>query len=326
MNNGIIFSIIVPVYNAKKYLKYCITSIIKNYIKDRLEVLLIDDGSKDDSGAICDAYSEKYEFIHTYHQQNRGAASARNLGVKKAIGQYVLFVDADDYIQEGVLQQVLLSIQNSYKTFYILKAYKVFDNGKKELINKWEKPENNYSKEKWIAWFSTFPKYPGSACDKMVERRLLTEHNIWFEEGRTAEDLYWVLQCIVYAKSYDALEMDYYYYRKDVKESVTNNISKMNLQDMLHAVSLGIEFANAFPKYRDYMYSMLAYEVEVMIYLYGKLDKAERQKVKDSVLEQKWLLAYRQTKRTKIIRYMLQLFGINGCTDILNTVRKIVRR
>lgn len=102
------FSIIVPVYNVEKYLNRCIDSILSQAFKD-FEVLLIDDGSKDKSGVICDEYAKKDNRVRVFHKGNGGVSSARNVGLDEAEGEWVCFVDSDDYL----LPTALLNIQNA---------------------------------------------------------------------------------------------------------------------------------------------------------------------------------------------------------------------
>ncbi|WP_455970804.1 glycosyltransferase family 2 protein [Bacteroides congonensis] len=99
-------SIIVPIYKAEKFLPRCIESIIKQTYKG-WELLLIDDGSPDNSGAICDEYAQKEPRIKVFHKENGGVSSARNLGIEKAVGEWVSFVDADDYISINYCEAVI---------------------------------------------------------------------------------------------------------------------------------------------------------------------------------------------------------------------------
>ena len=96
-------SVIVPVYNTGEYLDRCINSIINQSFKE-YEIILIDDGSNDGSGKICDKYASEFSFVKTYHQPNDGVSSARNLGIEKSSGEYIAFCDSDDYIDSGFLQ------------------------------------------------------------------------------------------------------------------------------------------------------------------------------------------------------------------------------
>ena len=99
-------SVIVPVYNAEKYLSRCIDSILAQTFTN-FELLLINDGSKDNSGKICDEYAAKDSRVHVFHKENGGASAARNYGLDKAVGKYICFVDADDWVNKDYLEKLL---------------------------------------------------------------------------------------------------------------------------------------------------------------------------------------------------------------------------
>ncbi|MCR5636950.1 MAG: glycosyltransferase [Clostridiales bacterium] len=107
-----LISVIVPVYNAEKTLEYCIRSILEQTFED-FELLLIDDGSKDRSAEICDAFAEKDNRITVIRKENGGVSSARNTGIKNASGKYICFADSDDYISNKYLQ-ALIDAKNKY--------------------------------------------------------------------------------------------------------------------------------------------------------------------------------------------------------------------
>ena len=104
-------SIIVPVYNAEEYLNRCVDSILSQTMTD-FELLLIDDGSKDDSGRICDEYSEKDARVRVFHKPNGGVSSARNLGLDNAKGKWITFVDADDRCSCNYLEHLLSKVKD----------------------------------------------------------------------------------------------------------------------------------------------------------------------------------------------------------------------
>ena len=108
-----VISVIVPVYNVEPYLAQCINSILSQSFED-FEVLLVDDGSKDKSGAICDEYAARDSRIRAFHKENGGPSAARNFGLNQAIGQYVIFQDADDYLidNEAYLKLITYAVQN----------------------------------------------------------------------------------------------------------------------------------------------------------------------------------------------------------------------
>ena len=104
--NNILISIIIPVYNVEKYLSKCIESVIHQTYKE-LEIILVDDGSKDNSGKICDSYAEKDDRIIVVHQSNMGLSAARNKGLDNARGSFIGFVDSDDYVEPTMYEDML---------------------------------------------------------------------------------------------------------------------------------------------------------------------------------------------------------------------------
>ena len=100
-------SVIIPVYNVEPYLHRCIDSVIAQDMSDEIELLLVDDGSKDASGAICDEYASKYSWIHAFHIPNGGVGNARNYGIEHVQGEYFTFIDSDDFIDPGFYKEVL---------------------------------------------------------------------------------------------------------------------------------------------------------------------------------------------------------------------------
>ncbi len=121
-----LISVIVPIYNSEKYLNRCIESIV-NQTYDNLEILLIDDGSIDNSPKICDEWKEKDKRIKVYHQKNSGVSMARNKGIKEAHGKYIAFIDSDDYIDKN-MYQILLSTLKKEKSNIAICNYYIFDN------------------------------------------------------------------------------------------------------------------------------------------------------------------------------------------------------
>lgn len=128
-----LLSIIIPVYNAEKYLKDCIDSILKQSFAD-FELLLIDDGSIDSSGLICDSYAQKDERVKSFHLENGGPSRARNYGMQEANGEYIEFVDADDQLCEDSLQKLAICANRNHPDM-IIAGSEIWDSdNKKELL------------------------------------------------------------------------------------------------------------------------------------------------------------------------------------------------
>ena len=123
-----LLSIIVPVYNADKYLNRCIESLINMYVSD-IEIILVDDGSTDKSGDICDEYAHKDDRIRVIHKENSGVSAARNLGISIASGYWLAFVDSDDYVDNNIFRELLNCNDLNIESLGIQQAAMVRDNG-----------------------------------------------------------------------------------------------------------------------------------------------------------------------------------------------------
>lgn len=127
----ILLSIIIPVYNAAKYISRCLDSVINQSLKN-IEVILIDDGSIDESGAICDKYAELDNRIKVVHQKNSGVSAARNIGLDMAVGKYIGFVDSDDWIDTDMFKALLMEAEKSGADVTMCDATTIYSNGKFE--------------------------------------------------------------------------------------------------------------------------------------------------------------------------------------------------
>ena len=179
-------SIVIPVYNVEKYLKRCIQSIL-NQTYENIEVLLIDDGSKDSSGDLCDRLAIKDERIVVIHQKNAGQAVARNSGLDVAKGEWICFVDSDDYVKEDFVEYLLKMVLNSeVKMGFCKVVHKDFLNRKEEE----EESENilKYDRKKTTKYILEGRcGFTASACRGIYHRSLFED--IRFMPGRLYEDL-----------------------------------------------------------------------------------------------------------------------------------------
>lgn len=129
-------SVVVPVYNAEKYLVECIESIINQSIAfDEIQVVLVNDGSSDDSLSICNSYSEKYENVVVINQKNKGVSAARNNGIKASSGKYIMLLDSDDVISSNTINDLLTFFENNYNKIEIITYPICYLKGKSVLLN-----------------------------------------------------------------------------------------------------------------------------------------------------------------------------------------------
>lgn len=296
-------SIIIPVYNVEQYLEKCIKSIINKKI-DNYEIILIDDGSTDASGAICDEYSRKYKKIRTIHQENKGLSSARNTGIINSTGEYLMFVDSDDFISKGVnLKKIVNDLKydvTQYKWIYYYEnnnKYVYFPNHKKfngEIID----ILNERIKD------GTFSV---SACDKIVKRKIIIENKIFFKEGILSEDLDWSLRLYLKIETIEDINKDVYVYRQQRKGSITNKIGTKNIIDLYNIIKYWYEFEYENKKYQDAYLNYLAYHYVILLTIINK--KNCDKEMKKNIYSLINLLNYSENNKVKYCNKLFKIFG-----------------
>ena len=183
------FSIIIPVYNKEQYIQKCIDSIIAQTFED-FEVIVVNDGSTDSSKKILESITDSRFRVITI--PNRGVSNARNIGLQKAIGEYILFIDADDYINNDYCYIINKEIKQSNTDLLIFGLTKIFDDKtqRKIIPNKCGIIDNDDFKDSFLTEFERLEGIYGYICNKAVKRSFVSNHNITFDCSiKLAEDL-----------------------------------------------------------------------------------------------------------------------------------------
>jgi glycosyltransferase involved in cell wall biosynthesis len=321
-------SIIIPVYNTSKYLKQCIESVLSQEYKD-YEIILVDDGSTDSSGDICDFYSSTYGFIMTIHKENGGLSDARNIGLKHAKGDFVLFIDSDDYISQGSLLSVQNTIEeNSDVDVVFLEAIKVFPNGRTVPLRDGYRKEAIYNKsqDSVLEHLAELPKFPGSACTKLIKRSLIKNNNLFFEKNQLSEDIDWTIRLLITAKSFNYCPNYYYCYRQNRVGSITNTANIRNVKSLLGIIRKWSRNPKDQKENNDlqkYINAFLSYEYIMILLLYGSLKSKEKMIVKRDIKSYSWLLKVSESRKIKIVRLLFTFLGIETVSYMLFTYQKL---
>ena len=206
-------SIVVPVYNVEKYLRECVDSLLAQDFQD-CEILLVDDGSTDSSGDMCDAYARQDGRIRVIHQENQGLSGARNTGIEAAQGEYLLFVDSDDYLPEGTLSTLHALAVEHDADFVAGTFLRLFENGSLrpprmrdpihgvEVYTGYDKMDN----------YIRVPKQTNAVWGKLFARELF--HETRFPVGKLFEDVYVTYQLVHDARRIVLTEKPSYVYRR----------------------------------------------------------------------------------------------------------------
>lgn len=233
-----LISVIVPIYNVEKYLRKCIESILLQHYKN-LEVILVDDGSPDNCGAICDEYAKKDSRVRVIHKENGGLSSARNAGIDAAKGDYIGFIDSDDTIESFMYQKLMDSILVNDTKISVCTFNYIFDDGKK-LAKPNLGEDRKFDFYHAMIEMNSHRLFDMGACTKLFSIDLF--NNIRFPEGKLSEDFYIMYKIFDKAQyvSYVATPCYNYFQRKN---SITHN-TKIN-HDHEYAAKEQMEYLNS---------------------------------------------------------------------------------
>ncbi|TVY07219.1 glycosyltransferase family 2 protein [Paenibacillus cremeus] len=225
--NEILVSIIVPVYNNEEYLPYCIESILGQSYSN-FELILVDDGSKDNGNTICRKFEFQDKRVKVYYQQNSGASAARNLGIENASGKYLMFVDADDYIEKDMLQLLIETAEHENADFVMCGMMVDTYNSQGDLILS----VKHNMRHRIILGNINIPinildlveneKINGPCC-KLIKTYIVKMNDIRMPHHISLqEDLYFNLKVLEHANKVCVIESTLYHYNKRPGESVTS--------------------------------------------------------------------------------------------------------
>lgn len=226
-------SIIVPVYNVEKYIEKCLKSLISQSYKN-IEIILIDDGSKDNSGKICDTYKRKDSRIKVIHKENAGVSEARNLGIQKATGRYLCFVDADDFVMNDYIEYMHQLIVKESSDIAV--CTKMFSNFNEEQSS--DEMIEVLDGENAIIRILNY-RMPIGVYSRIFKKDLIKDNGIKFlKDIYMGEGFNFNVACFQKAKKVIISNYKVYYYRRDNTTSATSDFSIKKCENSLYAMKV----------------------------------------------------------------------------------------
>lgn len=217
-------SVIVPVYNVERYLNRCVDSILSQTIRD-FEVILINDGSQDRSGEICDRYAKQDARVRVIHLNNGGVSAARNLGLKLAKGEYITFIDSDDYVKKTYLEEMMAPECD----LSVCGFYKCLPDGKCERHDFPYLGLQTKTIDKLSHWFEEGVLY--TVWGKMFKREIIRSNNLFFYTDMSyGEDNLFALEYVSYCTSVSFVGNILYWYVKYKEKRLTSTIGKDSIR------------------------------------------------------------------------------------------------
>ena len=322
--NKPMFSIIIPVYNTEKELERCVRSVTCQTFRD-LEVILVDDGSKDRSGIICDSLAVEDDRVIVIHQQNAGCSEARNAGIRASHGEYLIFVDSDDLWGDGRgLEGIAKTIRDHPGVDVVCFGVRIYDeNGKFVKERKPELPTGIGTKKADVIRHLVYTNgFFSTSYVKALRREFFLSQELFFVKGLLSEDIEWSARILVGCRSIAVYPNAFYKRIQRSEGSITSSIGKKNITDILGSIERGVCFAKEKAEnamLRALYYEYWAYQYAMLLGLTYRIRKDEEY---PSILQRfkklKWLLKYDHVKKVAAVRRLTAMLGLRGTIRVLS--------
>lgn len=327
------FSVIIPVYNVHAYLQRCVESVQQQTYK-ALEIILVDDGSTDGSGLLCDELAMQDSRIQVIHKVNGGLSDARNAGLHVATGDYVLFLDSDDVwlLQDG-LEKIEEVLENNPTDLLLFKRVDLYPTKANTLSveNCSQSVERDYdvvfinihTVEKVFSELVRTQRFNMSACFQVVRRTLLTGNDIYFPVGMLSEDVDWSLCLWQKVETVQALNLNMYgYWHRHGSITTTYSISHLRCYDQMFTIwinrlsSLNECYAKAVAGYLAGLYVSC-------LYRYGQIAKKDRGEARNILFQHQSLLQHAINAKANRAAKVYRILGFRGMLCLFATYGSI---
>lgn len=323
MNSQIKVSVIIPVFNTGNYLRQCVESVLYQTYQN-FEIILVNDGSTDNSLIKCEELQEEYPLaIKLINQSNQGLSCARNVGLLNSVGQYVMFLDSDDFWSEKTVLEILINMLLLDNIDFIMFNANYFTEGKYKSIFNYPADLKNIQMKNKFTLLIKSGNGAMSACMKIIKRDFLLKNNILFIPRIKAEDSPWFIDLILSTDKFVAINNRFYNYRQGVKGSITNSIDIGSFNNYYKIHSLILDKANQTEGLKLSILSFLAYLYVSQLGLYWKLSVRDRKNVFEDIKCLSSILDFDEHPRVKLVRKFYKLFGFKATLYALLLYKKV---
>lgn len=269
-------SVIVPVYNVEKYISKCLNSLVNQTLED-IEIIIVNDGSKDSSIDIVKEYAKKYGNIKIYEKENGGLSDARNYGLQFATGKYIAFLDSDDYVDLNLYKRMYEKVKTEDSDMVECNFYWVYDKkNKKDIGQKYKGQKEMFEKARVVAW------------NKLYKKEVLDKAKVQFPKGLRYEDVEFFYKLIPYIESVSFVKEPLIYYVQR-KQSIVNtqNEKTKDIFTVLENVIAYYKEHNLYEEYKEvieYTYVRL-----LLCSSFKRMCKIKDKDIRKKLLNETWI-------------------------------------
>lgn len=315
------FSIIVPVYKVEPYIRQCIDSLLAQSYNN-FEIIIVDDGSPDNCPQICDEYSKKYSNIKTIHKPNGGLSDARNKGLEIAQGEYITFVDSDDFwLNKNILTDINNIIEKYTPDLIIGDCIKHYTQTNQNLYpdTPMSSKYNGREKIEILKYlYYELADLKMAAWQKFVSRKKIKDTS--FTLNLLSEDIDWSLQLYPLVDKICIYDTPYYCYRQQREGSITETASQRSfdcLIDIIQKWRTMIPQMKVSDKEKEIYNGYLAYQLSIAIQLANRLDQENKKDAFKEIKKHINLFKYPLNYKTKKVYCLISIFGLQLTSKIL---------
>lgn len=319
------FSIIIPVYNVENTIAKCVKSVLSQSYSE-FEIILVDDGSTDNSPKLCDELAGLDDRIKVIHKTNGGLSSARNAGMSMVKRDYFLFMDSDDYWTYNDFLNDLVKIINQHESDLIV--YRLTSD--KYLIansvrnSELENKISNSAKTDAFEELITNDRLLSSACDKVYKSTLYNNEKYRFTEGVFSEDIDWTARIVLSSERIAYLDRYAYYYRPN-ESSITHNIKAKNVCDLCNSIKKIVKFSEQIISEDYYKWYMSYCAYQYITFLNVAAQYRNKKEIESEINDMKrysYLLDYHNNHKVKLCYVFNKVFGYKNTITILKMFLK----
>lgn len=318
-------SVIVPVYNTEKYLARCIDSICMQTYSN-LEILLINDGSNDNSGMICDEYAKKDKRVRVIHRKNSGVSITRNIGIKEARGDYIAFVDSDDFIDRGMFDALVRRANKCCSDIVMCKYYIKKSKEISEVSMEYAEVYNGEMDVKNHLLYAYYTDYHNglySLWNKLIKKSIYSTYNIEFNASlKRGEDAWFIFQCLKHCKRVDFIPKAYYYYCQN-DNSIMHALYKDQYEKWVYVRKLLLQENQRLKFNIDYSLFYKEFLYKVAIYCRDLIKEKQINQVLNIMKDQFYIVALNYEKGFPFHIRMIHFFIKIRCRKIAVILYKL---
>ena len=320
------FSIIIPVYNVEKLLAQCVESVLQQNFED-YEIILVDDGSPDRCPQICDSYANQFQQIRVIHKKNGGLSDARNAGLRSAKGEYIFFLDSDDYWEACDILKECNDIIERKHADIIRVGIKKIDATHGSVISDPELSFEEYEDKNNVDILESQVrngKVKIAAYSMVLSRDFLLDNKLFFKVGIKSEDLEWAIRLFSCNPRWGFYPKNMYIYREGREGSITSTIDYKHLVDYCDTIETSINnlYQNHNERIRHVLTSYLMYHQFILIAHTGKVLNNGTDKMiidtRNKLILKKFLSKNLLDKRVKFFSFFYCLFGYKVSQAVLS--------